>query len=243
VYSVIGRSPQREKWGQAIDLRHHENAIALGFGMDRPLLECAPDFPTLLATAHGYADGAWVAIQLARYIRSLGYAARAHHLYNYQVLCVPIAVDCGLGELSRAGYLLNKRLGLGLRLAIVTTDMPVAHDGAVDIGVQSFCETCKICAEQCPIGAIPSGDKVVCNGVKKWKLDEEKCYRYWHAKGTDCGICMAACPWTKRDTVLHRAMAELASRPGPHQSLLTAAHKLVYRSYRSAKPPAFMSER
>ena len=232
VHSHVGRSFGNrdgfERWGTPVDLAHHTSAIALGFQMDYDLIQHAPHFPTLLATAKGYALGAWVSIQLAEYLRMLGYSARAHHLYNYRLLAVPVAVDCGLGELSRAGYLLTREFGLGLRLAIVTTDMPLAHDRPVDLGVQAFCDTCKICAENCPIGAIPHGDKAVFNGIRKWKLDEEKCYRYWHAVGTDCSLCMSTCPWTKPATGLHQAMAWLAGIRGPHQSWMVRADKLFY---------------
>lgn len=228
-------------WGTPIDLSHHTNAIALGFAMNYDLIQHAPDFPVLLATAEGYATGAWVAIQLAQYIRMLGYSARAHHFHNYQVLCVPVAVDCGLGELSRAGYLLNKTYGLALRLAVVTTDMPLAHDAPVDIGVQSFCATCKVCAESCPVGAIPSGEKVTYNGVNKWKLDEEKCYRYWFATGTDCGVCMASCPWTKRPGPLHAVVSEVAAVQGPHQAALPPLDRLIYGRFRGkAQRPDYM---
>jgi reductive dehalogenase len=214
----------------------------MGFEMDYRLIQSAPDFPVLLATAKGYAMGAWVAVQLAAYIRSLGYSARAHHLRNYQVLCVPVAVDCGLGELSRAGFLLTKELGLGLRLGVVTTDMPLAHDPPVDIGVQSFCEVCKVCAEACPIAAIPYGDKEEVNGTLRWKLDAERCYRYWHAAGTDCALCMTACPWTQRRNWFHRRVADLASMPGAHQRLLVWAHKVVYGKFSSAKRPSYLDD-
>jgi NAD-dependent dihydropyrimidine dehydrogenase PreA subunit len=241
-YSHAGR-PRGEDflpWGAPIDLSHHPNAIALGFQMDYDLIQSAPDFPTMLATAKGYAIGAWVAVQLAAYIRQMGYSARAHHLGNYQVLCVPVAVDCGLGELSRAGFLLSEDLGLGLRLGVVTTDMPLQHDRPVDIAVQSFCEVCKICAESCPIGAIPMGDKIDSSGVRKWKLDEEKCYRYWQAVGTDCAVCMAACPWTRPRRGIHRLAAGLASVRGPHQWLLTQGEKLVYGKFKSRPRPDFL---
>jgi ferredoxin len=243
VYSHVGRSLGDKEgflpWGTPIDLGH-AHAVALGFRMNYDLIRTAPDFPVLLATARGYATGAWVSIQLARYIRLLGYSARAHHMRNYQVLCVPVAVDCGLGELSRAGFLLTKEFGLGLRLAVVTTNLPLAHDQPVDIGVQSFCETCKICAECCPVGAIPSGDKAAFNGIRKWKLDAEKCYRYWHAVGTDCGLCMVSCPWTRPTTWLHKALAELAAIPGPHQSLMTWADRLFYGKFEGAPRPPFI---
>ena len=240
VYSYVGRSFGNsegfQQWGAPIDLSHHANAVALGFQMDYDLIQSAPNFPALLATAKGYAVGAWVSIQLAQYIRMLGYSARAHHLYNYRVLAVPVAVDCGLGELSRAGFLMTKEFGLGLRLAVVTTDMPLTHDRPIDIAVQSFCESCRICAENCPVGAIPTGDKVEFNGVKKWKLDEGKCYRYWHAAGTDCGICMTTCPWTKPRNWFHKSMALLATVTGPHQALMAQADKLLYGRFGRAWP-------
>lgn len=232
VHSHVGRSFGNaagfEPWGETVNLSRHPHAIAMGFRMDHDLTHAAPEFPTVVATGLAYATGAWVATRLAAYIRSLGYSARAHHVYNYRVLVVPVAVDCGLGELSRAGFLITREFGLGVRLGVVTTDLPLAHDGPVDIGVQSFCERCEICAENCPSGAIPFGEKAAHNGIMKWKLDEEACYRYWHAVGTDCSICMSTCPWTKPRTWLHRAMSVLAARPGPHQTLMVLGAKLFY---------------
>ena len=244
VYTHVGRSFGNrggfEPWGTPVDLSHHPHAIALGFQMDYDLIQHAPDFPTLLATAEGYGSGAWVSIQLAEYIRMLGYSARAHHLYNYRLLAVPVAVDCGLGELSRAGYLLTREFGLAVRLAVVTSDLPLAYDKPVDIGVQSYCEACEICAETCPIGAIPRGEKGGHNGIKKWKLDEEKCYRYWHAVGTDCSLCMTTCPWTKPRTPFHQAMGWLASIKGPHQAWMARADTLFYGPRKPLPRPAYM---
>lgn len=241
VYSHVGRMHNGRR-GEPIDLRHHGSAIVMGFRMDYELIQHAPDFPTLLATTQGYANGAWAAVQLETYIHRLGYDAQAHYDANYQVQCVPVAVDSGMGELSRAGFLLTKEFGLAVRLAIVTTDMVLAHDPPVDIGVQSFCATCKICAEACPIGAIPVGDKVVVNGTRRWKLDAEKCYRYWHAVGTDCALCMVSCPWTKKPTWFHRSMAHLASLPGPHQAWMALAEKVVYGRFKSRSRPAFLED-
>ena len=243
-YSNVGASGGDQHgyklWGTRIDLRKYTSAIAMGFRMNLELLNTAPHFPTILASAQAYALSAWTAVRLADYIRQLGYSARAHHFSNYEVLVIPVAVDCGLGELSRAGYLLTKEYGLGVRLSVVTTDIPLVHDEPVDIGAQSFCEQCFICVEECPSGAIPLGGKTLHNGVMKWKLDEQKCYSYWHVNGTDCGICMAACPWTKPRTPFHRLSAEIASIKGPHQRFMAWAERAVYERYKPAPMPDYL---
>jgi len=237
---TIGNKDGYPSWGTEIDLTHHQHAVTLGFKMDLGLLASAPHFPTMLATTRAYADSAWAAVRLAEYIRMLGFSARAHHFSNYQVLAVPVAIDCGMGELSRAGYLLTREYGLAMRLSIVTTDLPLVHDLPVDHGIQSFCEQCTLCADQCPSGAIPKGRKIVHNGVKKWKLDEERCYSYWHVNGTDCGVCMAVCPWTKPQTAFHRFNARLASKKGPHQRWMAAADELVYGKHTPAEYPDYL---
>jgi ferredoxin len=246
VYSHVGcTGGNREgylKWGTSIDLNTHTHVIALGFRMDLALLAHAPEFPALLATSRAYTRSAVAAVCLADYIRRMGYQARAHHFSNYQVLAVPIAADCGLGELSRAGFLLTPPFGLGVRLSIVTTDMPMRLDPPADFGVQSFCHRCLRCARSCPSGAIPAGEKILHNGTLKWKLDEQKCYAYWHVHGTDCGICMAVCPWTKPQTAFHQFCARLASINGPHQRWMAWADNWIYGRRKSRRWPDYLEE-
>jgi hypothetical protein len=79
---------------------------------------------------------------LAAFIANLGYSATANHLCHYELILPAVAVDAGLGELSRMGYLLTKEFGPRIRLSAVTTDMPLAADEPVDLGIQSFCAVC-----------------------------------------------------------------------------------------------------
>lgn len=49
----------------------------------------------------------------------------------------------------------------------------------------------------------------------KWPTNVERCYAYWRSEGTDCGICMAVCPFSHRDNVFHglvRGMVRRAAR-------------------------------
>jgi len=197
VYSHVGRSHSPEVVvGRPIDLPH-DHAILVAIGLNQGMIKCAPQLPIVLETMRAYVRLSSMVTTMARYIRMLGYSARAHDVTNYQVIIPPIAVDAGLGELARNGIIINEKYGSALKIAAVTTNMPLVHDIPVDIGVDEFCQSCDVCARYCPVGAIPMGDKVVVRGVRKWKLNDVACYSYWRRVGTDCGICIAVCPWTR----------------------------------------------
>ncbi|MDY7110534.1 MAG: reductive dehalogenase domain-containing protein [Planctomycetota bacterium] len=209
VYSHIGRSPG--PWGAPIALEH-THAVAIGVEMRHEMIRHAPDSPTLAASARGYFETGKVALLVARYINRLGYEARAHVDGNYRVLCGPIAVDAGLGELGRLGLLMTPRFGPSLRLSVVTTTLPLAQDEPIGFGVQDFCAICRKCARNCPAGAIPAGEKGVHRGVEKWQSDQETCYRFWRAQGTDCAICIKVCPYAHPRTPLHNLVRKLIAR-------------------------------
>lgn len=209
VYSHIGRSPGR--WGRPITL-DHPNAIAIGVEMKHEMIRHAPDGPTVTESARGYFETAKVALLLARYINLLGYEARAHVDGNYRVLCGPIAVDAGLGELGRLGLLITPQFGPSLRLSVVTTNLPLTQDEPIHFGVQHFCDICGKCAANCPSGAIASGGKSIHKGVEKWQSNQETCYRFWRAQGTDCAICIRVCPYAHPRTPVHNLVRRLISR-------------------------------
>ncbi len=72
-----------------------------------------------------------------------------------EVIHIPIAVEAGLGELARNGNVITRKYGLRIRLGTVTTDLPLAIDSPVDIGVQAMCTDCNKCAINCPAQCIP----------------------------------------------------------------------------------------
>jgi hypothetical protein len=74
------------------------------------------------------------------------------------------------------------------------------------------------------------GEKSEYNGVLKWKLDAERCYRYWYTVGTDCALCMSTCPWTNTGTWVHRILSRLAMIKGPHQRLLATGYRFFFGS-------------
>jgi reductive dehalogenase len=229
-------------WGDRIDLPH-ATAISMAFAQNRSLLRTGGTPFSDLEIGRVYANSALVATQIATYIRALGWPARAHHLRHYDVLLVPVAVDGGLGEMGRCGYLIHRRLGANLRLVCVTTDMPLSLDKPVDLGITDFCRKCFKCADTCPPRAIPRDDPVVLRGVRKWKLDEVKCLLYWGHLGSACAICQTICPWSKPPTLVHRLVAEVAVRaPAARRSLVWADDVVYGREFRPARPPAWARE-
>jgi epoxyqueuosine reductase QueG len=135
-----------------------------------------------------YARGTRASYGLANWIRSQGYTANAYPgPMASALLLIPPAIASGLGELGKHGSLISRQFGSGVRLAGVTTDMPLVD----------FCQSCQICTRECPPGAIAEQKQMV-RGVERWYVDFDKCIPYF-AESASCGICIAVCPWTRPD--------------------------------------------
>jgi reductive dehalogenase len=201
LYTHVGRG---ERWGEEVRL-DHPFALAFTVEMDKEMVDAAPQSPTVMESARQYLHSGVMAIQLADLIRRLGYRARAHVDGNYRVICPLVARDAGLGELGRMGLLMTPRLGPRVRIAVVTTDLPLIPDAPFqDSTTLDFCRTCRKCAECCPSRALPFGDPEPDeNGVLRWKVDAEACFTLWTKLGTDCARCMAVCPYSHPDNLLH----------------------------------------
>jgi len=156
----------------------------------------------------GYSRMAFVAPSLATYIRELGYHAIASG--NDFALPIPLAVDAGLGELGRNGLLITEKYGPRVRICKVFTELPLEVDSPLDIGVQAFCEVCKLCADKCPGRAIISGERTdkSWNGtnninVLKWPINAVDCLEWWHKNESSCSNCIRVCPFNKPKGWLH----------------------------------------
>ncbi|UCE17975.1 MAG: reductive dehalogenase [Gemmatimonadota bacterium] len=202
-YTHVGRG--QGKYGDVVKL-DHKFALVFTVEMDRFMVRQAPSLTVYVESANQYVKAATIAISIAYYIRSLGFSARAHIDGNYRIIVPPVAVDAGLGEIGRIGLLMTPNLGPRVRLGAVTTDMPLVPDKPISFGALDFCEACTKCAENCPSGAIPQGDKKIVRGVEKWFVNQEACYTYWRKSGTDCGVCMNVCPYSKPNTFVHNSV-------------------------------------
>jgi len=163
-----------------------------------------------------YARGTRSSFALANWIRSQGYIARAFPgPMADALLLIPAAVASGLGELGKHGSMISRKFGSGVRLAGVTTDMPLVTTSAKPFGVDEFCKNCQICTRACPADAI-SEQKQMVRGVERWYVDFDKCIPAF----TDlagCAICIAECPWT-RPTVRPKLLETMARRLGQASS-------------------------
>lgn len=225
-----------EDWGQEID--PGKFAIVFATEMRLNLICSSPHTSSTIETMRNYSRGAVISTQLAGFIANMGYSATANHLRYWDNLVVPLAVDAGLGEMGRLGYLMTKEFGPRIRLAAVTTDMPLAVDKPVDIGAVHFCEICKKCALCCPSRSIPTGERSVVNGTLRWKLNDETCFDYWGRIGTDCNICMRVCPWSHARTFPHKVIVELIARNKNARRLFSIMDDIFYgKSPKSKEPP------
>lgn len=157
-----------------------------------------------------YARGTRVSFALANWIRAQGYNATAYPGPSASaLLLIPPAIDSGLGELGKHGSLINRQFGAGLRLAGVTTDMPLVPTRPDRFGADDFCATCQVCTRACPPVAITETKQWV-RGVERWYVNFDKCIPYF-AETASCGICIAECPWTRPD-VRPKLLATMAKR-------------------------------
>lgn len=140
-----------------------------------------------------------ISVTLARYIRNLGYPARASCNGNYVTLMPQLIAEAGLGEFSRMGIVVNPFYGASHKAACVLCDLPLQPDQPIDFGLQDYCSRCTICAEQCPSGAIPFGEKVEYNGYKSWILNKKKCaiHCVTIGHGDICQRCTKVCPFNR----------------------------------------------
>ncbi|MFC2161552.1 4Fe-4S dicluster domain-containing protein [Acidobacteriota bacterium] len=237
VYSHVGRGP--EPYGSEIVL-NHAYAVVFAIEMEQKMIAAAPQSPVIIETGKKYVEAAKISIIAAQHIRKMGYAARAHIAgSNYQAVLPPLGWKAGLGELGRFGMLITWRFGARMRLGMLTTDLPLQPDQSVVCGIQDFCEICKKCAENCPSQAISYSGKTEENGVAKWVLNRENCYRYWRKVGTDCAVCISVCPYSKPDNGLHKFIRNFTTWSKRAQSLSLWGDDFFYGRKPKRKPPPF----
>jgi epoxyqueuosine reductase len=183
-------------------------AIATAVEMDYEAMRTSPALTQGAATGLGYSEEAFTAGLLAQFIRALGYQGIPQG--NDTSCSIPVAIDAGLGELSRSGQLITPEFGPRVRVSKVFTDMPLVSDNPIEFGVWEFCRKCEKCAIHCPSQAIIYGEPTeeihnISNrkGLLRWPINAEKCFAFWAAQGGSCANCIRVCPFNKPPGRLH----------------------------------------
>ncbi len=111
------------------------------------------------------------------------------------------ATRSGLGWIGKNALVITKPFGSAVRLTTVLTDAPLETGTPLD---ESQCGTCTACVEVCPAKA-PSGKNWSLGIYRDEFFDARACCRkateFCESSGIDstiCGICIEACPWTRK---------------------------------------------
>lgn len=183
--------------------------------------------PTVLAsqtTGLAYTRAANIQNRLQEFLWALGYLGLGEASTNSLGIAPAFGVMAGLGELSRLNRLITPEYGPMIRVFKMVTNLPVAPTKPINAGIHEFCRHCKKCAENCPSKALSMDTDPTWQvqgpwnnpGHKAWFENSVACRSYWYEVGTNCGMCFASCPFTKKaNAAIHGAIkASAALAPG-----------------------------
>ncbi|PCI96353.1 MAG: hypothetical protein COB15_10570 [Flavobacteriales bacterium] len=178
-------------------------AISVGGRMSYEKFNTVPSDYSAVECLEVYYRLGEVVIQLADYIRSIGYTCEVEHpIGDSNLLHIPIALKAGLGEMGRHGSIINPELGPLFRLGSVTTSIPMQIDYPIDAGIAAFCDSCKACRIYCPADAIPDERDAKAGkdhlGNDLYKIDTGKCFPYF-ARNKYCSACLPTCVYNHKE--------------------------------------------
>jgi ferredoxin len=206
IYSHKGRFDYN--YGKNIEL-DHPHVIVFLVEMNYKRMQNAPRADAIYESANQYYNAAYISKFIEKLIIQSGYKAKAHYDAHYDIILPPLAINAGLGELGRNNILITHKYGSRVRIGAITTNIPLQNDRPKNIGADKFCQKCKKCATNCPSKALSLQSKVTINGVEKWTTNVENCYTIWRKYGTDCGICMAVCPFSHKNNLFHNGIRKI----------------------------------
>jgi reductive dehalogenase len=211
-YHFYTHGGRRERYGIPVD-NSHSFGIVFTVEMDHELISAAPAGAAVMESAREYLQSGVIATQIALTLRNLGFEAKSHIDGNYDLICPLVARDAGLGEIGRMGLLITPELGPRVRISVVTTNAAlIADEPSYNNSVIDFCRICKKCANVCPTASIPLNDRKLTESGLRWQINQESCFTYWCQTGTDCGRCMAVCPYSHPSNKFHDFIRAAISR-------------------------------
>ena len=111
-------------------------AIAVGQRMRWREFQVVPSKASAIECLRVYFTLGETVIQLAAYIRSIGYACKVEHpIGDSDLLHIPIGLKAGFGELGRHGSIIHPTLGPLFRMGSVITSIELEIDQPIDAGI------------------------------------------------------------------------------------------------------------
>jgi epoxyqueuosine reductase len=113
-----------------------------------------------------------------------------------------VATRAGLGWIGKCALLVTKKFGSALRLTTVLTDAPLSPALPVN---DSLCGHCVHCVEACPAQAhtgaiwqVSLPREALYDAFKCRDTARELSHKSFGEAVSLCGLCIVACPWTKK---------------------------------------------
>ena len=207
-FASLAELPEADRWGYDFGI-----SVALAYKPEE--LSAISDIPNdKYYSAYKRLDKKLdeIAFETESFLKDLEYKAmaitRENRDYNSDEKATrlphkTVATRAGLGWIGKCALLITEEFGAGIRFISVLTDAPL------EIGVpvnQSSCGECMDCVAKCP-GEAPMGTNWVLGAQRRDIFDAFACRDYIAERGikydygrtsVTCGLCILACPWTKR---------------------------------------------
>jgi epoxyqueuosine reductase len=113
-----------------------------------------------------------------------------------------VATRAGLGWIGKCALLVTKKYGSALRLTTVLTDAPLVVGKPIN---ESLCGHCTHCVDACPAKAHTGENwqagmprEALYNAFKCGEKARELSMKSFGEPVSICGLCIVACPWTKK---------------------------------------------
>jgi epoxyqueuosine reductase QueG len=186
--------------GRTVD---HSHAVAVGQRMRWREFQVVPSRESAVECLRVYFTLGETVIQLAAYLRSIGYACTVEHpIGDSDLLHIPIGLKAGFGELGRHGSIIHPTLGPLFRMGSVAVTLDVAVDHPIDAGIAKFCDACRACRKYCPANAIPDHRSSAAGkdhlGYDRYVVDTGRCFPYF-ARHQYCSICLPVCVYNHKE--------------------------------------------
>lgn len=190
-----------------------DRAISVAVALNRDIVSSVKQGPHIEYQAEYLSVNAkidQVLGEILRWIQGEGYAAVVEPAsspnFDREKLAAAFphktaATMSGLGWVGKNALLVTKEYGSAVRLGTVFTDAPLQADVPQ---YSSLCGSCTVCRKACPVAA--PGETLWSPGVAREDLvDIRSCWGqlrlFMEERGLKhaiCGICIEACPWTKK---------------------------------------------